>query len=57
MSILKPIEKSGSLTYEAPKVSEETLDEGGNYVSPASAGGGAPNGAGRPGTLGNTIIE
>jgi len=42
-----------SSAYEAPKVSEESLDAGGSYVgtSPESDG---TSGAG---TLGNTIIE
>ncbi len=44
MSELEPIGAS----YEAPTVTEEPLDSGGNYVSPASSGGG---------TLGNSIIE
>jgi hypothetical protein len=48
MADLTPIQDS-STTYEAPTVSEETLDEGGNYVSPASSGG--------AGTLGNSIIK
>jgi len=39
-----------SVKYEAPKVSEETLDEGGNYVNAASRSGGI-------GTLGNSPIE
>lgn len=40
---------SSGVTYEAPKVSEETLDNGGNYVSSASKSGDA-------GTLGNSVV-
>jgi hypothetical protein len=57
MSELQPLQNSGSVTYEAPKVSEETLDAGGNYVSPASGSGVASAGTGGAGTLGNSIIE
>lgn len=41
---------SSGVTYEAPKVSEETLDDGGNYVSSASKPGGV-------GTLGTSVIQ
>ena len=51
MAELTPLQNPPSVTYEAPTVSEEPLDPGGSYVSPASA---APAGAG---TLGNSIIE
>jgi hypothetical protein len=57
MSELQPIGNSPSVTYEAPTVSEEPLDPGGSYVSPASSGGVAPLGSGGAGTLGNSIIE
>jgi hypothetical protein len=48
---------SGSVAYEAPKVSEESLDAGGNYVSPAPKSAGTFDGSGGAGTLGNSIIE
>lgn len=57
MSELEPIGSSPSATYEAPKVSEEPLDPGGNYVSPASTDGSRPIGSGGVGTLGNSMIE
>lgn len=57
MADLTPIRNSLSTTYEAPKVFEETLDEGGNYVSPASSDGVARLWSGGAGTLGNSIIE
>jgi hypothetical protein len=57
MSKLKRVENSESLAYEAPKVTEETLDEGGNYVSPAPQNGSAPDRSSSAGTLGNSIIE
>ncbi len=55
MSEMKPLGSPGTI-YEAPKVTEQRLDSGGNYVSPASAGGGT-NGLLKPGTLGTSIIE
>jgi hypothetical protein len=57
MSELTPLQNPPSVTYEAPTVSEETLDSGGNYVSPASPDGVTPSGSGGAGTLGNSIIE
>jgi hypothetical protein len=57
MAELTPLQNPPSVTYEAPTVSEELLDPGGSYVSPASAGGVTPLGSGGAGTLGNSIIE
>lgn len=55
MSTLQPLGNSSGGGYEAPAVTEQPLDSGGNYVSPASAGG--TNTLTKPGTLGNSIIE
>lgn len=41
---------SSGATYEAPKVSEETLDAGGNYVSSASKSASV-------GTLGTSVVK
>jgi hypothetical protein len=57
MSKIRPIENAWSSAYESPKVTAETLDDGGNYVSPASPRDGAPLGSSDPGTLGNSLIE
>lgn len=60
MSDVKQAKMSGSTVYEAPRVTQESLDGGGNYVGPTwperkvSADAGASYGAG---TLGNSIIE
>jgi hypothetical protein len=56
MSKIKTSTASTKVTYEAPKVSEETLDQGGNYVSPASTSV-ESDGASSRGTLGNSILE
>ena len=57
MSTLQQLGNSGGVIYEAPKVTEETLDSGGNYVSPASTVTVGTNGVVKTGTLGNSIIE
>ncbi len=56
-----PIQRAGKMAYEAPRVTEEPLDSGGNYVGPTwperkmSADAGATYGGG--GTRGGSIIE
>ncbi|MEI6516086.1 MAG: hypothetical protein WCO77_08915 [bacterium] len=56
MSTLQPLGSTPEGGYVAPAVTEEPLNSGGNYVSPASAGG--TNALiKKPGTLGNSIIE
>jgi hypothetical protein len=57
MAELTPLQNEQSVTYEAPTVTEEPLDSGGNYVSPVSSGEVKPLGSGGPGSLGNSIIE
>ena len=57
MSESKDAKKSRSVTYEAPKVSEENLDEGGNYVSPASQSDSAPDRSVDSRPLGTSRIE
>lgn len=37
MSWYRDADKSKDLNYTAPKVSQKTLDAGGNYVSPGGA--------------------
>ncbi len=44
-------------SYEAPTVSEQPLDQGGNYVSPASASAENTQPPATPRTLGNSVIE
>lgn len=56
MSTLQPLGSSPAGAYEAPAVTEEPLNSGGNYVSPASVVG--TNALGKKtGVLGNSIIE
>ena len=43
--------QGGGATYEAPKVSQEKLDAGGNYVSPPLQKGAFPDGPGGAGTI------
>lgn len=55
-----PIQRTGKLAYEAPRVTEEPLDSGGNYVGPTWPERKVPAAAGGSfgvGTLGNSIIE
>ena len=52
--------KSGdsvSATYEAPKVTAETLDAGGNYVSPPEKSGAFSASSAGAGTLGTSIVH
>lgn len=60
MSNSKSIQLTGKSAYEAPRVTEEPLDSGGNYVAPTWPGGKTsadPDGSYGEGTLGNTPIE
>ena len=64
MSWYKDADNSKDLNYAPPKVTPQTLDAGGNYVSlapksPATAAslGTTANKSGGAGTLGNTIIR
>ncbi len=57
MSELKPLGSSSGVIYEAPKVTEQSLNSGGNYVSPASSVATGTNKLLKSGTLGTSIIE
>ena len=57
MSELKPLGSSSGVIYEAPKVTEQSLDTGGNYVSPASVDVTGTNKVAKSRILGNSIIE
>lgn len=60
MSDTKQVKTLGGTVYAAPRVTEESLDSGGNYVGPTwperklSTDSGASFGAG---TLGTSVIE
>ncbi|MFO7535676.1 MAG: hypothetical protein R6X19_08355 [Kiritimatiellia bacterium] len=56
MSKMKTSTGSKKVTYEAPKVSEETLDQGGNYVSPSSTSD-ESDGTSSRGILGTSIVN
>ena len=65
MSWYNDADNSKDLNYAPPKVTQQNLDAGGNYVglapksakSGAAVAGSAANKAGTAGTLGTTIID
>ena len=55
MSWYQEADNSKDLNYTAPKISKQTLDAAGNYVSPATAT--AKGQTGDPTKLGTSVIE
>jgi len=60
MSWYQDADKSKELNYSAPKISQQTLDASGNYVSPAGnedASSSSAKGNLKPIKLGTSIIQ